>query len=168
MVYLLNRYASMATASEFALNETEIDRTLPCKDDHWKNNLPVQTKRLHTGQRPESDINNPESLGTFSYYIEILNILSRIHNFLKLPINMHALLDVENWHEKYREFDRMLASWNISLAREYNTVHKVHQPEGSKLDSCGEVTIHGKCILKLCLGRYYDLTLSSHLSYRIN
>ncbi len=40
MVYLLDRYATIATAFEFALDEKEIDRTLPCRDDLWNKNQP--------------------------------------------------------------------------------------------------------------------------------
>lgn len=35
MIYLLDRYATIATAFEFALDEKEIDRKLPCRDDLW-------------------------------------------------------------------------------------------------------------------------------------
>jgi hypothetical protein len=91
MVYLLDRYATIATAFEFALDEKEIDRTLPCRDDLWNKNQSVQTRWFRTSERTEYDIDKPENLGTFSYYIEILGILSRIHKFLKKPVDISAL-----------------------------------------------------------------------------
>ncbi len=44
MVYLLDRYATIATAFEFALDDKEIDRTLPCRDDLWIKNQKVETR----------------------------------------------------------------------------------------------------------------------------
>ena len=143
MVYLLDRYATIATAFEFALDEKEIDRTLPCRDDLWNKNKSVQTRWFRTSERPESDIDKPENLGAFSYYIEILGILSRIHKFLKKPVDIGALSDVEQWQGEYRELDNMLTSWKFNLPGDYGNMAKLFQPGGSKSINCGWVMLHG-------------------------
>jgi len=143
MVYLLDRYATIATAFEFALDEKEIDRTLPCRDDIWNKNQPVQTRWFKTSERPESDIDRPENLGAFSYYIEILGILSRIHKFLKKPVDISALSDVEKWQGEYRELDNMLTSWKFNLPGDYGNMAKLFQPGGNKSINCGWVMLHG-------------------------
>ncbi len=77
MIYLLDRYATIATAFEFALNDREIDRTLPCRDDLWVKNLKVETRWFSTEDHPDDGegghiVGTSENLGAFSYYIEIL------------------------------------------------------------------------------------------------
>lgn len=144
MVYLLDRYATIATAFEFALDEKEIDRTLPCRDDLWNKNQSVETRWFRTSERPESDIDKPQNLGAFSYYIEILGILSRIHKFLKKPVDISALSDVEQWQGEYRELDNMLTSWKFILPGDYGNMAKLFQPGCNKSINCGWVMLHGK------------------------
>lgn len=144
MVYLLDRYATIATAFEFALDEKEIDRTLPCRDDLWSKNQAVQTRWFRTSERTEYDIDKPENMGAFSYYIEILGILSRIHKFLKKPVDISALSDVEQWQGEYRELDNMLTSWKFNLPGDYGNMAKLFQPGGNKSINCGWVMLHGK------------------------
>ena len=97
MIYLLDRYATLATAFEFALDDKEIDRKLPCRDDLWARNQPVETRWFQPPDRAEYHADVPENLGSFAYYIEILGILSQIHRFLKKPVDIGALSDVEQW-----------------------------------------------------------------------
>jgi hypothetical protein len=142
MIYLLDRYATIATAFEFALDEKEIDRKLPCRDDLWNKNQQVETKWFRTSERTEYDVEKPENLGAFSYYIEILGILSRIHKFLKKPVDISALSDVEEWQGEYRELDNMLTSWKFGLPGEYGNMAKLFQPNGTKAINCGWVMLH--------------------------
>ena len=144
MVYLLDRYATIATAFEFALDEKEIDRTLPCRDDLWNKNQPVRTRWFQTRERTEYDIDKPENLGSFSYYIEILGILSRIHKFLKKPVDISALSDVEKWQGEYRELDNTLTSWKFNLSGDYGNMAKLFQPGASKTINCAWVMLHGE------------------------
>jgi len=148
MVYLLDRYATVSTAFEFALNDKEIDRTLPCRDDLWIRNLKVETRWFRTidhldeGAVTGSAVNKPENLGAFSYYIEILGILSKIHNFLKQPVDISALGDVEQWQMRYKELDNMLTTWKFDLPAEYGNMAKLFQPGCAKSLSSGWVMLH--------------------------
>ncbi|CAG8982857.1 hypothetical protein HYALB_00006667 [Hymenoscyphus albidus] len=143
MVYLLDRYATIATAFGFALDEKEIDRTLPCRDESWHRNEAVQTRWFHTSKRETYDIDKPENLGTFAYYIEILGILSKIHKFLKAPVDISSLSDVEQWQGKYRKLESMIMDWKFQLPPEYSTTTKLFQPGQSKTSlSCGWVMLH--------------------------
>ncbi len=144
MIYLLDRYATIATAFEFALDEKEIDRTLPCRDDLWSKNQSVPTRWFRTTERTEYDVDKPENLGAFSYYIEILGILSRIHKFLKKPVDISALSDVEQWQGEYRQLDNMLTSWKFDLPADYGNMAKLFQPGGNKSINCGWVMLHGE------------------------
>lgn len=166
MVYLLDRYATIATAFEFALDDREIDRTLPCRDDLWFKNQKVETKWFKTrpqqDEMPEHDISKPENLGAFAYYIEILGILSKIHKFLKQPVDISALSDVEQWQLQYKELDNMLTSWKFGLPGEFGNMAKLFQP-GSKNINCAWVMLHATyhtAVIRLHSSAAYPTTRS--------
>ncbi|RGP59442.1 znii2cys6 transcriptional activator [Fusarium sporotrichioides] len=165
MIYLLDRYATLATAFEFALDDKEIDRTLPCRDDLWIKNQKVDTRwfttDLHSGS-PGHDIDQPENLGAFAYYIEILGILSKIHKFLKQPVDISALSDVEQWQMRYKELDNMLTSWKFSLPGEFGNMAKLFHP-GSKNINCAWVMLHATyhtAVIRLHSSAAYPTTRS--------
>ncbi|KAL9074160.1 MAG: hypothetical protein Q9157_004489 [Trypethelium eluteriae] len=128
MVYILDRYATIATAFEFALDEKEIDRKLPCRDDLFGKNQAVETRwfkteeRSRPDERPELTLNKPENLGAFSHYVEIIGIMSRIHLFLKKPVDIGALADVEQWQKEYRALDSLINDWKYSLPTEFEEI----------------------------------------------
>ncbi|KAK4452576.1 fungal-specific transcription factor domain-containing protein, partial [Podospora aff. communis PSN243] len=174
MIYLLDRYATIATAFEFALDDREIDRALPCRDDQWVRNQKVETRWFRTdegrpsdtsinGNPPEFEVNKPENLGAFSYYIEILGILSKIHKFLKQPVDISALSDVEQWQMRYRELDSMLTAWNHGLPNEFGNMSKLFQPASAKTLNCGWIMLHATyhtAVIRLHSSAAYPTTRS--------
>ncbi|EME46026.1 hypothetical protein DOTSEDRAFT_147895 [Dothistroma septosporum NZE10] len=146
MVYLLDRYGTIATAFEFALDDKEIDRKLPCRDDLFARNQPVDTRWFQTTDGEEhflSEMNHPENLGSFSYYIEIVGILSQIHRFLKKPVDISALSDVEQWQQEYRQLDSRLNAWKFSLPSEYGNMSRLFNPDGgNKVVNCIWIMLH--------------------------
>lgn len=166
MIYMLDRYATIATAFEFALDDKEIDRTLPCRDDLWMKNQKVETRwfkvRDYYEDSPEYGINKPENIGAFGFHCEILNILGQIHDFLKRPVDISALSDVEQWQLRYKELDNMLTSYKFSLPNEYGNMAKLFQP-GSKNLNCGWVMLHATyhfAVIRLHSSAAYPTTRS--------
>lgn len=166
MIYLLDRYATISTAFEFALDDKEIDRTLPCRDDLWIKNQKVDTRWFKTnGHHEESierEVDQPENLGAFAYYIEILGILSKIHKFLKEPVDISALSDVEQWQMRYKELDNMLTSWKFGLPSEFGNMAKLFHP-GSKNINCAWVMLHATyhtAVIRLHSSAAYPTTRS--------
>ncbi|EDU47538.1 C6 transcription factor [Pyrenophora tritici-repentis] len=143
MIYVLDRYATVATAFEFALDEKEIDRRLPCRDDLYARNVPVETRWFQTSTRSDYSMNRPENLGSFSYYVEILGILTRIHKFLKKPVDITSLSDVESWQGEYRELDNAIEEWKYNLPQEFGNAARLFAKPGMghSLDS-GLVMLH--------------------------
>ncbi|KAK6064533.1 fungal specific transcription factor [Seiridium cupressi] len=167
MVYLLDRYATLATAFEFALDDKEIDRTLPCRDDLWMKNQRVETRWFqpenHPSELPDHDTNKPENLGAFSYYIEILGILSKVHKFLKQPVDISALGDVEKWQMRYKDLDNLLTSWKFGLPGEYGNMAKLFQPGCGKTMNCGWIMLHATyhtAVIRLHSSAAYPTTRS--------
>ena len=143
MVYLLDRYATIATAFEFALDNKEIDRKLPCRDDLFYRDQPVETRWFRTEDRTDYSLNKPENMGSFSYYIEVVGILSKIHQFLKKPVDISALSDVEQWQGTYRDLDNELNSWKFGLPNEYGNMSRLFSSSGgNKIVNCGWVMLH--------------------------
>lgn len=166
MIYLLDRYATIATAFEFALDDREIDRSLPCRDDLWMANRKVETKWFRTHSFPEAaphnDLVATEHLGAFSFYIEVLGILSKIHKFLKQPVDIGVAEDVERWQLRYKELDNMLTSWKYGLPGEFSNMAKIFQP-GSRSLSCTWVMLHATyhtAVIRLHSSAAYPTTRS--------
>jgi hypothetical protein len=109
--HLLSESNKPATAFDFALSEKDVERRLPCRDDFFVNNKPVETPWFRSG----TVMSASGHLGVFSYFVQLIGILSRIHDFLRNPVDIGALEDVAKWQAKYRELDKELQSWHYSL-----------------------------------------------------
>jgi hypothetical protein len=145
VIYMLDRHTTTATAFDYALNDKDIDRKLPCRDDLFNKNEPVETRwfRISDWNDYMSVMQRHENLGSFSYYIEILGILSKIHKFLQKPVDIGAISDVENWQREYRELDRDLQSWKYNLPNDYGNMSRVFdQSSKNKVVNCGWVMLH--------------------------
>ncbi|KAF2218858.1 fungal-specific transcription factor domain-containing protein [Elsinoe ampelina] len=142
MIYILDRYATIATAFEFALDDKEIDRRLPCREDQFARNAPVETRWFSTSEYPDQTDPKAANLGTFSYYIEVLGILSRVHRFLKKPVDIGALSDVEQWQREYRELDGSLNRWKFSLPSEYGNMSRMFATGANKTINTMWIMLH--------------------------
>lgn len=143
MIYILDRYATLTTAFDFALDEKEIDRKLPCRDDLFSKNQTVETRWFRADKRSEPGVDRPENMGSFSYYVEVVGILSQIHQFLKKPVDIGRLSDVEQWQAEYRALDSILNQWKDSLPREYgNMTRLLESSSGNKVVNCGWLMLH--------------------------
>jgi hypothetical protein len=125
------------------MDEKEVDRRLPCRDDLFHRNVPVETRWFQTSGRSDYTMNRPENLGAFSYYIEILGTLSRIHIFLKKPVDITSLSDVEKWQGEYRELDSAIEQWKYNLPAEYGNSARIFPGQGvNKSLNSGLVMLH--------------------------
>ena len=103
----------------------------------------MDTRWFQTVERTDYSLNKPENLGSFSYYIEIVGILSQIHRFLKRPVDIGALSDVEQWQQQYRDLDTKLSAWKISLPSEYGNMSRLFNPNGgNKIVNCIWIMLH--------------------------
>lgn len=139
MVYLLDRYATIATTTfDFMLDDRKMQRVLPCSYDLFSRNVPVETRSWisPTEQHGNSGYvsNKPENLGSFSYHCEILRILSKVHDFLKTPIDITSSTDVTGWRNTYRSLDGALDDWLRSLPSDYSKISALcHSDPGSRV-----------------------------------
>ncbi|GFF42062.1 hypothetical protein IFM51744_05017 [Aspergillus udagawae] len=141
MAYILERYAAVATGSDFVLPESSIDRALPCRYDLFSKNQPVETRWSRELRGAEIVIDRPENLGSFSYHCEIVRILSRIHLFLQTPVDICSLAEVQKWERTFQELDYELNSWLGRLPGDYSNVSQLcHSDPTSKISNW--ITLH--------------------------
>ncbi|CCX10632.1 Similar to Uncharacterized transcriptional regulatory protein C11D3.11c; acc. no. G2TRN9 [Pyronema omphalodes CBS 100304] len=134
MIYLLDVITSLGTSLDLTLDECEIERQLPCRDSLWDRNqytstrwfIPPNSKQSklppRAAENANANINNVESLSSFSYQIEIIGILGRIHRFLRETIDINIPAEVEAWQLKYRTLDKALTNWKYSLPMSYGNL----------------------------------------------
>ncbi|KAL2755271.1 hypothetical protein ACRALDRAFT_2041675 [Sodiomyces alcalophilus JCM 7366] len=126
MVYLLDRYATISTtASDFLLDDTKMKRCLPCSYDLFSRNVPVETRSWSWSEELGAatyELDHPANLGSFSYHCEILRIVSRVHMFLKDPVDLTSSAEMNRWRNTYRNLDRALDAWLQSLPSEYSKI----------------------------------------------
>jgi hypothetical protein len=136
MVYVLDRYATLGTAFDFIVDEKESTRALPCRYDLFSRNEPVETRSFRWVERSETIVNKPENLGSFSYHCEVLRILSRIHQFLRKPVDIGTHTDVQRWRATYRELDGELNTWIQNLPGEYGRISQLcHSDPASRVSN---------------------------------
>ncbi|PHH74505.1 hypothetical protein CDD82_4903 [Ophiocordyceps australis] len=125
MVYLLDRYATVATTFDFSLDDNAMRRLLPCSYDLFSRNVPVETRSVNFCDQDSQHgqhVDRPENLGSFSHHCEMLRILSRVHNFLKVPIDHSTAMGMTGWRRTYRSLDAALDSWLQGLPSEYSRI----------------------------------------------
>jgi hypothetical protein len=136
MIYVIERYAAVATAADLVLDETEIDRSLPCRYDLFSKNHPVETRWFCGPGRSRMIINQPENLGSFSYHCEVTRILSRVQQFLQTPVDICSMSEVERWQSTYRELDDELSAWLSNLPDDYSRISQLcHSDPTSKISN---------------------------------
>jgi Fungal specific transcription factor domain len=136
MIYIIERYSTVATTADFVLNETEIDRYLPTRYDLFSQNRPVETRYSRGPGRSRMIIDQPENLGSFSYHCEVMRSLSRVQMFLQTPVDICSLAEVERWQNTYRELDDELNAWLSNLPDDYSRVSQLcHSDPTSKISN---------------------------------
>ena len=108
-------------------------------------NQPVETRWFHHSGDRADYLKRAENVGSFGLYVEILGIMSRIHTFLKRPVDIGALSDVEEWQATYRKLDGELAAWEFGLPAEYAYENSSRLFNGSKSNKglpCDWVQLH--------------------------
>lgn len=113
--YILDRYATISTAFDFGLNARDIERRLPCDNALFEANVPVESSWFCPDGRLSYAECRSENLGSFAFYCELLGIISRIHQFLKQPVDIGSAAEVVQWQKSYRDLDDELTSWRKSL-----------------------------------------------------
>lgn len=147
-VYMLDRYATVATAFEFALDDKEVDRRLPCRDDLFSSNKSVETKWFRQSGQSRYANTIMDIHGHFAYHCELLGILGRIHLFLKRPIDIDNLADVEQWQVTYRALDSELNAWHFGLPDDFANITRLMKTNTpAKPVNCGWIMLHAAYVL---------------------
>ena len=94
----------------------------------------------------------------------MLGILSKTHQFLKRPVDIGALSDVEDWQKSYRDLDSELQTWKYNLPTEYGNIDRLFNSAASnKIVNCGWVMLHATyhtAVIRLHSSAAYPTTRS--------
>ncbi|KAI5801280.1 fungal-specific transcription factor domain-containing protein [Geopyxis carbonaria] len=166
MIYALDVTTTLGTSLDLTLDETEIERQLPCRDSLWDRNQQTSTRWFRAPKRSTSEhhmVNNVESLSAFSYQIEAIGILGRIHRFLRETVDINVLSDVEAWQLKYRTLDKALTTWKYSLPMSYGNLTRALNIGGSAVDPAWVMlhAIYNTAVIRLHSSAAYPTTRSS-------
>lgn len=134
VIYYLDVVTTLGTSLDLTLDEKEIERQLPCRDNLWDRNQHINTRWFRSPKRGDQSINNVESLSAFSYQMEVVGILGRIHRFLRETVDINVLADVEGWQLKYRTLDKALTAWKYSLPMSFGNLTRALNIGGSAVD----------------------------------
>lgn len=116
-IFLLDRYSAVATSFAFRIGEEEIDRLLPVREVLWSSETMSEprTKWLKTEARKTDSLNETESMDQFGYLIQIIHILSLIHDFLRQPVHINSFNEVIQWQMTYRQLNQEIDDWYALL-----------------------------------------------------
>lgn len=149
MVFLLDRLATIVTAHDFALNDKDIKRRLPCRNDHFANNNRVITRSFQRSKHLQEPPDHDSNADAFALYLEVLEILARVHEFLRrTPMDISVAESVRTWVVEYDKINRYLASWWARLPLEYCSTSSVESRDGmgyapsNHREVCGWVMLH--------------------------
>lgn len=163
MVYVLDRYTTVSTSFNFTLDDSDIDRPLPCSYDLFSSNEPVETKWFKFSDTPETTINKPENLGSFAYHCEILRILSRIHKFLNRPVDITSHTEVSEWRNTYLQLDTDLNAFIGQLPGDYGRISQLcHSDPTSQIANW--LMLHAAfvtCVIRLHSAAGYPIVYSN-------
>ncbi|CAK7224857.1 hypothetical protein SBRCBS47491_005697 [Sporothrix bragantina] len=80
--------------------------------------------------------NRAENLGSFSYHCKLLRILSRIHDFLREPVDIAASADMARWRNTYQALDATLDGWLRGLPSEFSKISALcHSDPASRVSN---------------------------------
>ncbi|KAK8092016.1 transcriptional regulatory protein [Apiospora hydei] len=153
MIYLLDRYATIATAFEFALDDKEIDRTLPLS----RRPMDEEPESGHA-MVPDAGLPIRPAGPRYQPAGEPGGVL-----FLKQPVDISALSDVEQWQMRYKQLDNLLTSWKFGLPGDFGNMAKLYQPNCSKTLNCAWVMLHATyhtAVIRLHSSAAYPTTRS--------
>ncbi|CAN6675010.1 hypothetical protein TRVA0_078S00232 [Trichomonascus vanleenenianus] len=125
-VYALDRFSAVATSFSFRIDESEIDTKLPVRESvllAGNGEIERHPTKTYPNIRPTDtppETFDPSDIDPFGYLVEVLHILSNIHNFLRKPVNISSFSDVVDWQMQYRQHDQNIEDWHNQLPAEYS------------------------------------------------
>ncbi|PIS52529.1 hypothetical protein CJI97_002176 [Candidozyma auris] len=121
-IFLLDRLSSVSNSFPCKIDEAEIDRQLPLREDLWRKSMKWEGGRKLNDPStniPTSSLN--ENHDSAAYLVEIVAKLGRIHTFLREPFDISDIKQVLAWQMKFSELSAEVQSWKSQLPKNYQT-----------------------------------------------
>lgn len=117
-IFLLDRLSSVSNSFPCKIDEAEIERQLPLREDLW-----TKLMRWEKGRKlSDPDITeHNENHDSAAYLVEIVAKLGRIHTFLRKPFDISDVKQVLAWQMKFSELNAEILLWKSQLPETYQT-----------------------------------------------
>ncbi|KAF2652504.1 hypothetical protein K491DRAFT_663631 [Lophiostoma macrostomum CBS 122681] len=137
MVFLMDRFCSVATGWNNSLTGADVQRRLPCEGALWEAARAVHTPFFGIAERSPSSQTAPDltpsserrpsneeevnNIGGFAFCIEATESLNLVTTFfLRQTVNFENANELQIWLLKFKELDLRLVRWRLFLPSRWN------------------------------------------------
>lgn len=125
-IFLLDRLSSVSNSFPCKIDETEIDRQLPLRDDLWTRLMKWENgRKLNEPNATTPQLN--EIHDSAAYLVEIVAKLGKIHTFLRKPFDISDVKQVLAWQMKFSELNAEILLWKSQLPDTYQKFFDTRQ-----------------------------------------
>ncbi|KZO91385.1 hypothetical protein CALVIDRAFT_602300 [Calocera viscosa TUFC12733] len=125
VIYVLDRWASVSTGWDFALSDQQITRNLPCREDLWPGDTRVQTREFRSPLFDDGLMHEEAFLDPLAYLVEIADLLGRVHQLQRHPLNPLSEVEVTHFYERTRTLDAAVRRWYCRLPLEISSPARI-------------------------------------------
>ncbi|KZT62271.1 hypothetical protein CALCODRAFT_490030 [Calocera cornea HHB12733] len=125
VIYVLDRWASVSTGWDFALSDQQISRNLPCREDFWLGDSRVRTREFRSPLFDDGLMHEEAFLDPLAYLVEIADLLGRVHQLHRHPLNPLSEVEVTHFYERTRTLDAAVRRWYCRLPLEISSPGRV-------------------------------------------
>ncbi|EJT97502.1 hypothetical protein DACRYDRAFT_119201 [Dacryopinax primogenitus] len=125
VIYVLDRWASVSTGWDFALSDQQISRNLPCREDFWLSDSRVVTREFRSPLFDDGLMHQEEFLDPLAYLVEIADLLGRVHQLHRHPLNPTSEVEVTHFYERTRTLDAAVRRWYCRLPPEISSPARI-------------------------------------------
>lgn len=119
-IFLLDRLSSVSNSFPCKIDETEIERQLPLREDMWTQLMKWEKgRKLSDPDATKQQLN--ENHDSAAYLVEIVSKLGKIHSFLRKPFDISDVKQVLAWQMKFSELNAEILLWKSQLPETYQT-----------------------------------------------
>ena len=146
-IFQLDILSSASSSFPLKIPSSEIDCSLPLKRELFES---AQTNEDYERLKslPTRTLNKYVSNVNYDHYdsncflIEILNILGKIHMFMRKPLDLTNIKEMLNWQIKFSELDNEIQVWKATLPRMFNDLLDNEKLPYDKINSYKDILFH--------------------------
>lgn len=154
LIFILDRYTSISTGWEFAINDHDVKRRLPSSDEAWiSSEWHIAETFVTPLFRDNLPLRNTESLHPMIHFIDAMDMIGRVHMLGATPVDLNNPREVDQRSALSRGMQATLKRWFFDLPPQIRSVNGDLTSAIVLTHSCYQASI-----LKLLAFQAYPLT----------